>query len=413
MAVVVGQVIEASQYNALADLCNKCFADVYTGREYDATFSGSNINNAAECNAIFSIHETDHPTVSPGVGPFTFTSNVETTDFIVVVVGYETKVGSGYSIDYAANTITFTTAIPAATRVTVFNRTTHRFGYGNSAVINNLAAGTPVESVHTNSLIDRTNASLTHVGDSTQITNVAVGTDITASDGNTIETLINANLLNSGGTHLTVGATAASETNAANFVRSASWTTRLEGIYNYTFTSYNEARYFFNSGGEIRFSLDMTGNAADNAYLNWNNICTNLGTVRFSHNNTLQSGTGGISNAKGFYHLTDGFQTIYSSATPSGGGYGGGYGGGGYGGGGYASLRARFYARYVTVGSAHQIQIRCVLDDSVYHPDPITGTTTFYAKIYQPNNISKNSVTYSVTGPTVSVSENFNSGNDS
>ena len=132
MAVSIGQVIEASQYNALADLCNKCFADVYTGRAYDATFSGSNIDNAADCNAIFSIHETDHPSVSPGIGPFSFTSNVESTDFIVVVVGYETKVGSGYTIDYSANTITFTTAVPAATRVVVFNRTSHRFGYGNS-----------------------------------------------------------------------------------------------------------------------------------------------------------------------------------------------------------------------------------------------------------------------------------------
>ena len=209
--------------------------------------------------------------------------------------------------------------------------------------------------------------------------------------------------------HLTVGASAASETSAANFVRSASWTNRLEGIFAYTFPSYNAARHFFNSAGEIRFSLDMTGNAADNAYLNWNNICTNLGTVRLSHDNTLQSGTGGVSNNRGFYHLTDSFQSIYSSATPSGGGYGGGYGGGGY-----ASLRARFYAKYVTTGSnQHQVQIRCVLDDSVYHPDPITGTTTYYAKLLQPNDISKNSVTYSVAGPTVSVIENFNSGNDS
>ena len=381
---------------------------MYSDRAYDVTYSGNVADNAAICDAILSIHETDYPSTSPGVGPFTFTSSVASTDFIVVVLGYETKVGIGYSIDYSANTITFSTAVPAATKVTVFNRTLHRFGYGNSAVINNLTAGVKVESVHTNSLIDRTNATLTHVGDSTQITNVAVGTDITASDGNTIENLLNNNVYNND-IHLTVGASAASETSAANFVRSASWTNRLEGIFAYTFPSYNAARHFFNSAGEIRFSLDMTGNAADNAYLNWNNICTNLGTVRLSHDNTLQSGTGGVSNNRGFYHLTDSFQSIYSSATPSGGGYGGGYGGGGY-----ASLRARFYAKYVTTGSnQHQVQIRCVLDDSVYHPDPITGTTTYYAKLLQPNDISKNSVTYSVAGPTVSVIENFNSGNDS
>ncbi len=413
MAVNVGQLIEASQYNALADLCNTIYADMYPGRVYDAIVSGAVVDNVAECNAIFSIHESENPTVSPGVGPFSFTSNVETTDFIVVIVGNEAKVGSGYTIDYTANTITFSTSIPASTRVVVFNRTIHRFGYGNSAVINNLAVGTPVESVHTNGLIDRTNASLTHVGDNTQITNVAVGQDITANDGNTIETLINSSLIQNN-VHLTVGASVASENLAGQFTRTGDWTIRLEGIFAYTFSSYSEARYFFNSGGEIRFNLDMTGNPANTGYLNWNSICNQLGTVRMNHDNTLQSGTGGISNAKGFYHLTDSFQTIYSSALPSGGGYGGGYGGGGYGGSGYASLRARFYARYVTTGAGgHQIQIRCVLDDSVYHPDPITGTTTYYAKIYQPDSITKNSLTYSINAPTVSVGEDFDSGDDS
>jgi hypothetical protein len=53
------------------------------------------------------------------------------------------------------------------------------------------------------------------------------------------------------------------------------------------------------------------------------------------------------------------------------------------------------------------------MDDSLYNPDPITGTTTYYAKVYQPNSITKNTVTYSVAGPTVSVIEDFNSGNDS
>ena len=99
MTVSIGQVIQASHYNALADLCNKCFADVYSGRQYDASFSGGTIINAVECNAIFSIHETDYPSSSPGVGPFSLTADVIATDFLIVVVGQETKVGSGYSID--------------------------------------------------------------------------------------------------------------------------------------------------------------------------------------------------------------------------------------------------------------------------------------------------------------------------
>ena len=234
-----------------------------------------------------------------------------------------------------------------------------------------------------------------------------MGVDITANDGNFIENVYQTNVLQND-VHLTVNA--ASLINSTSFTRSADWTSRLEGIFAYTFNNYNDARYFFNSGGEIRWSLDMTGNLNNIGFANWLNVVQGLGTVRMSHDNTLQSGTGGISNGKGFYHLTADWQTIFTSATP-GSSYGGGYGGG-YGG-SYTNLRAIFYARIVEIGNTHQIQIKVEMDDSQYHVDPIQGTTTFYASLLQPDNITKNTVTYSVNGPIVSVIEDFNSSNDS
>lgn len=404
MTVSVGQIIQASHYNYLANLCNRVFADNYPTSEYFARFSGSTIVNATECNAIFVIHETDYPTTSPGIGPFNLTPIPQTYDFLVVQIGDDVKVNTGYSINYDTGTITFTTALPPATRVVVYNRYTHRFGYGNSAVINNLAATDIVEAVHTNGIIDRTNAILTHVGDTGQLTNVSTGTDITANDGNFIENVYQTNVLQND-VHLTVAA--ASAINSASFTRQADWSNNLEGIFAYTFNNYNDARYFFNSGGEIRWSLDMTGNVNNEGFSNWLNIVQGLGTVRMNHNNSLQSGTGGISNGKGFYHLTTDWQTVFSSATP-GSTYGGGYGG--YG--DYSNLRAIFYARIVEVGNTHQIQIKVVMDDSQYHVDPIQGTTTFFASLLQPDDITKNNVTYSVNTPIVSVVEDFNTAND-
>lgn len=405
MVVSVGQIIEAAHYNYLADLCNKVFADNYPNSEYFASYTGSTINNAAVCNSLFSIHETDYPSASPGVGPFTLSPAPNSFDFIVVQVGDEVKT-SGYTIDFANSTITFSTAIPAATRVNVYNRYTHRFGYGNSAVVNNLQPGVIVEAVHFNGIIDRSNCILTHVGDSGQLTNVAVGDLIRAVDANYIENVYQSNVLQNN-VHLTVDSGQASVINAGSFTRTADWTNQLIGIFSYTFTSYAEARHFFNSGGEARWSLDMTGNNSNTGYTNWLSICQALGTVRMNHETTLQSGTGGISNGKGFYHLTEDWQTLFSSATP-GSGYGGGYGGS------YINLRAIFYGKVVELGNGNwQVQIKVEMDDTQYHTNPIQGTTTFHAYVLQPNNITKNNVTYSVTGPTVGIVENFASGNDS
>lgn len=410
MAVTIGQIIQAPHYNGLATICNRVFADNFPNSEYFARFVGNIVNgytvaNANECNAIFAIHRNDYPTSSPGVGPFTLNPAPLPFEFIVVQIGNDVRVNTGYSIDYNAGTITFNSPLPAATRIVVYNRQTHRFGYGNSAVVNNLQPTDIVESVHVNGLIDRTNAILTHVGDTGQLNNVSVGTDITAADGNLIENVYLSNILING-TYLTVDL--ASFVNSSSFTRTADWSNRLEGIFAYTFNDYNHARYFFNSGGELRWNLDMTGNLANIGFSNWLNIVQNLGTVRMSHNNTLQSGAGGISNGKGFYHLTADWQTIFSSASP-----GAAYGAavGSYS--GYVNLRAVFYARLIKIGNQHQVQIKVEMDDSQYHVAPISGTTTFHAGILLPDNITKNNVLYSVTGPAVSVIEDFNTSNDS
>ena len=409
MAVSVGQLIQASQYNALADICNRLFADSYPTSEYMAQFTGNVVTNAAECNSIFAIHETDYPTTSPGTGPFTLSPAPSSTDYIVVQVGDEVKVGVGFSIDYTAETITFTTPLPAATRVVVYNRSTHLYGYGNSAIVNNLAPTDIVEAVYVNSIIDRTNIMFEHVGDTTRYNTVPIGQLVSASGFNNLETSIY-NQLYTDGKHLTVDA--ASVVNGPTMTRAVTWTNKLEGIFSYTFTNYSQARYFFNSGGEIRWSLDFTGSDTNPGYVAWDIIARKLGTVRMNHSNVSQSGNGGTSNGKGFYRLTDDWQLIFTAAGVGGTGYGYGYG---YGyDTSYAGIGAEFYAKYVSVGGNHQIQIKVILDDSNSdYGSPVVGTSNFVTSLLQPDNLTQNSVNYSVVGPTIATVEDFNSGNDS
>lgn len=75
------------------------------------------------------------------------------------------------------------------------------------------------------------------------------------------------------------------------------------------FNSVNHARYFFNAGGEIRFSANIA-NGTGFKTANWANTLNSIGTVRFDHRRTY-AGTLPVRNI-GFFQLTTEFQTVFA-----------------------------------------------------------------------------------------------------
>jgi hypothetical protein len=71
------------------------------------------------------------------------------------------------------------------------------------------------------------------------------------------------------------------------------------------FASANEARYFFNSGGKIRFSSSFSDTLGTSQSGAWTTLLSSLGTVSF----------GGNTPAVNFYTLTSSPQTFYSQGT--------------------------------------------------------------------------------------------------
>ena len=59
----------------------------------------------------------------------------------------------------------------------------------------------------------------------------------------------------------------------------ASWTDDLEVIHKFTFTDYNEARYFFNSGGELTFELNMASGGGTYNQV-WQDIFDQFDSIR-------------------------------------------------------------------------------------------------------------------------------------
>lgn len=89
------------------------------------------------------------------------------------------------------------------------------------------------------------------------------------------------------------------------------------------FGSSENARYFFNSGGQIRFTASRTGGSPSAQNQNWTELLQGMGTVVFRHNST--SGQSGIGSFIGFYNLTNTPQQVFTKTGPTGGFYGSAY----------------------------------------------------------------------------------------
>ena len=97
-----------------------------------------------------------------------------------------------------------------------------------------------------------------------------------------------------------------------------------------TFTTALQARYFFNAGGQIRFSASRTGAASNTKDTEWTNMLGNnttpsgMGTIFFDYTQTgTVSGTAAVGRAGtgssiGFYDLTTTNQQIYITTAAAG-----------------------------------------------------------------------------------------------
>lgn len=86
---------------------------------------------------------------------------------------------------------------------------------------------------------------------------------------------------------------------------SVSFSTSVSSSVTVTFTNSNQARWFFNSGGKIRFSSAFSSSLGTTQSQAWTTLLATLGTVSF----------GGNTPAVNFYSLTNSNQTFYSEGS--------------------------------------------------------------------------------------------------
>jgi len=91
-------------------------------------------------------------------------------------------------------------------------------------------------------------------------------------------------------------------------VRSSSWNGLIVHEIQVTFSSASARRFFFNTGGEIRLSANNTS-ASTPKGLDWSQLCSQVGTIKFGSDSTTSTTGGGTSI--GNYSLTASYQDIY------------------------------------------------------------------------------------------------------
>ena len=259
----------------------------------------------------------------------------------------------------------------------VYNRETHTFGWGqgrflvggvSSGAVAYVQEGNLITATHMNALINRVNVMLRHIGSGLNVGRMNPGELILAEHANEIRNLIINNVINEpNNTHMTMDIeNIASSSTTVLHTRQLDWgytqsdtiadnqrpTSKILAATRYKFKDYNEARYFFNAGSELRLSVSID-DSDDIGTQYWRTMIDELGTVRMDWETVESSNSYGVSRDIGFYALSQNYQLVY---TAYGSGTGSSYAGyGGYGGyGGYfdpAKERIEIMSRYVDKNS--------------------------------------------------------------
>lgn len=198
-------------------------------------------------------------------------------------------------------------------------------GYGQTAVAN-VAAGGTVTASNWASLITNTSNSATHQGSS-------ISSVTAPSAGNTVAFLsaVPTNLQTIYTNRLNAATQGSTTANTAT--HGSAWTQSLTFTHTATFANGDAARYFFNSGGQLKMTVSHPAGTGIN--LLFNNLCSNVGTVVMSaptsgsitvvgtsYNGITRVGGGGnsptVDATKGYYGLTASNANVFTQTASTG-----------------------------------------------------------------------------------------------
>jgi hypothetical protein len=181
-------------------------------------------------------------------------------------------------------------------------------------------------------------------------------------------------------------ASQASRSNLVNDTfRTTPWNGTLIQTVSIDFGSADNARFFFNAGGQIEFSAERSGGTAGLKNITWTTMLSSMGTIAFNYTRTTATGTGVGSNL-GFYDLGETYNLIFQKDTPTG---------------TYSPNKYYIYARVPSVTNRRLLEFAIHFADESgkppSFPDPgfgidenVDGTLISYVQVYRASGANVN-----------------------
>jgi hypothetical protein len=213
------------------------------------------------------------------------------------------------------------------------------------------------------------------------------------------------------GARFTVAAGESAATGVVSSSKTTAWISQCTCTIQVYWSNANDARYWFNSGGQIRISASRSGGAASNQNTSWTSLLSSAGTQSFGAA-TPSTGTS-PNDGTNWYKTTSTFQTYYTGTASS----------------PYGSNNVQLQARCVdqpsnSSGTASQLEIRVLFTDGYVDPgvapifpgpqtqtsanflpdDVVDGTLTVnVSSLYATGIMVPASVAFAVTQPIIAV----------
>ncbi len=269
-----------------------------------------------------------------------------------------------------------------------------QLGYGQAVYSSDVAQNQQITAEQWNLLrFDLFNARVHQDGSTPTIVQASAGSVITFSSANPNNQynaqadLATTNKFNVGSGQFTVDS-------ATSVNRTTSWSSSVSCTCTVTFSSADRARWFFNSGGKIRFTSNRAGGTVSSQNSSWSSILTSAGTVEF----------GAITpSGVNFYSLTNSPQIFYTKSSS------GAYSGNIY------RLSAQSNVANNVNGGATVVQFTALWQDTYVYtgsgsssfPDSVDGTLSLVVDELRASGVLQNGTgtpgTFSIIRPTYSI----------
>lgn len=267
-------------------------------------------------------------------------------------------------------------------------------GYGQTVQSTDVFIGNNITKAQWDLLrYDITSIKMHQDGVMPNIVTVNVGDPITygaASPNNNYDTLLETAIAN----RFQIASNQSLVTSKGSTTYSSAWSTSASMTVTVTFSTADQARHFFNSGGKVRVTPSLAGGSATQQVNAWKNLLASVGTKSFG------ADTDPITN---YYTLTNSYQTYYqtSMTTP--------YSANNY------RLEARTNVADNSTGTATVLYVRISLNDTYVDPDvvhgashppgdSVDGTLTIAVDELKASGALFPSGTFTITSPTFSLS---------